>query len=507
MSRKLEQDDDDEDDDWSDGSDEENRYIEEKIKENEIIVLIHLNKNKYPSYKELFLYKWKIKQKQKIEKNKTKEQIEKEVEKEILKEIEKFTSKSLKTHYKIDNEKVIELVNTFGSSKLKISLTNPINLENGNICSNKDFKTIIYENKKFNVLFEISFESLFDKDMSYTFLDKSIIQLDNNDLIIFIREKYDNILIYRLKGKKYFLFQKIIEDKKGYATQETHSGCFFYPKKFQLEWIKKLSNNKFITISNYGFRIYSYNNVNNEYSLILMDTHLGLIKQIYEINGNKFIFCVDEYIPASFHNVPSSYNLLIIEKIELKEIKTNEINEKINSITKKGSNWSNPFFIFENNEKFDENEIKKNIESLKLIHRSKELYSYGRTDLGFHKFSSDYVVLKNKYFLIMIDNNILIFDIVRGTKLKEYTILEEGDKNLYINKIIKIQKWNSINDNEFIMIEYGNIFLFELNEISLKGIELKIISYSYFPGIDDLTKMDEEENRFYSNKEDHILIY
>lgn len=52
MSRKLEQDD-DEDDDWSDGSDDENRYIEEKIKENEIIVLIHLNKNKYPSYKEL----------------------------------------------------------------------------------------------------------------------------------------------------------------------------------------------------------------------------------------------------------------------------------------------------------------------------------------------------------------------------------------------------------------------------------------------------------------------
>ena len=40
-----------------------------------------------------------------------------------------------------------------------------------------------------------------------------------------------------------------------------------------------------------------------------------------------------------------------------------------------------------------------------------------------------------------------------------------------------------------------------------KGIELKIISYSNFPGIDDLTKMDEEENRFYSNKEDHILIY
>ena len=237
-----------------------------------------------------------------------------------------------------------------------------------------------------------------------------------------------------------------------------------------------------------------------------MDTHIGLIKQIYEVNGNEFIFCVDEYISASFYE-PSSYNLLIIEKIELNKIKTNEINEKINRSTKKESDCRKRFFILENNENFDENEIKKRLESLKLIHHSKKLYSYGRTELGFHKFSSDYIVLKNKYFLIMIDNNILIFDILKGTKLKEYTILEGGDKNLYINRIIKIQKWNSINDNEFIMIDYGNIFLFELIENSLKGIELKIISYYYFPGIDDLTKLDEEENRFYSNKEDHILIY
>ena len=505
MSNKLEQDN-DEDDGWSDESDEEeNIYIEEKIKENEIIVLIHLNKNKYPSYKELLSYKWKIKQKQKIEKDKTKEEIEKEVEKEILEEIEKFKVKSLTTHYKIDNEKVLELVNSFGSSKLKIPIINPINLENGNICSNKDFKTIIYEIKHFKILFEISFKSLFDKDMIYTFLDKSIIQLDNKDLIIFIREKYENILIYRLKGKKYYLFQKIIEDKKGYETQIICQGCCIRKaKKYQLEWIKKLSNNRFITISNYGFKIYSLNE-NNEYSLILMDTTLGLIKQIYEINENNLIFCVDQYIPAKFRGIPRSYNSLIIEKVELNKIKTNEINEKINCCKKKRINLNFPFLI--DDEEFVEDEIKKIIESLKLIHRSEKLYSYGRTDLGFHKFSSNYVVLKNKYFLIMIDNNILIFDILKGTKLKEYTILEEGDKNLYINNIIKIQKWNSINDNEFIMIEYGNIFLFELNENSLEGINLKIISYSYFPGIDDLTKMNEEENRFYSYKKDHILIY
>ena len=78
MSKKLEQDDDEDDDDWFNGSDEDDSYIEEKIKDNEIIVLIHLNKNKYHLHKELFISsERKIEQKQKTEKNKTKEEIEK----------------------------------------------------------------------------------------------------------------------------------------------------------------------------------------------------------------------------------------------------------------------------------------------------------------------------------------------------------------------------------------------------------------------------------------------
>ena len=62
----------------------------------------------------------------KIEKNKPKEEIRKEVEKEILEEVEKIKAKSLKTHCKIDNQKVIELEKTFKSSKLKVYLHNPI---------------------------------------------------------------------------------------------------------------------------------------------------------------------------------------------------------------------------------------------------------------------------------------------------------------------------------------------------------------------------------------------
>jgi hypothetical protein len=57
------------------------------------------------------------------------------------------------------------------------------------------------------------------------------------------------------------------------------------------------------------------------------------------------------------------------------------------------------------------------------------------------------------------------------------------------------------------MIEKGNIFLFELNENSLKNIDLTIIAYSYFPQVNGLTKKNEENNSFYIDKKDYILIY
>ena len=90
--------------------------------------------------------------------NKIKEEIIKELEKEISEEVEKIKDRSLKTHYKIDNQKVIELEKTFKISKLKVYLDKPINLGNGNICSNFRRKTTIYENKYFNILFYNKFE-------------------------------------------------------------------------------------------------------------------------------------------------------------------------------------------------------------------------------------------------------------------------------------------------------------------------------------------------------------
>ena len=149
--------------------------------------------------------------------------------------------------------------------------------------------------------------------------------------------------------------------------------------------------------------------------------------------------------------------------------------------------------------------MKKNIKSLQFTHSSKELFEYTSDFNEFNRFS-DFIILKNKYLLITAGYNILIFDNTEGKKLNEFTILEEGEKNLYKIQSINIQKWNSVDDNEFLLIEKGNIFLFKLNENSQKNLELKIIAYSYFPDISDLTKINEE-SRFYSNKKDHILIY
>ena len=236
---------DEEDENLDEGDDKD----DENILEKEIIVLINLkNIKKIQSYGEF---------KDKEEKVNTKEEIEEIEEKTKLK------NKSLKIHYKINKEKIKELEKTFKSSKLKVNLINPINLENGNLCSISENKKmlVVYENKYFNKLTKI-----FASEIT------SVIQLDNNDIIVLSIEKFANIYIYRLKDNNYFRFQKIIEDRNGYALQDETRGCLISEKKFELEWIKKLSKNKFMTISNYGFKIYSLNE-NNQYSLILMDTH------------------------------------------------------------------------------------------------------------------------------------------------------------------------------------------------------------------------------------------
>ena len=300
-------------------------------------------------------------------------------------------------------------------------------------------------------------------------------------MIIIIEEgKAFPTFSYSLKNENYILLQKIKEDKTGYKTQNSYSGCFAYKKSFQLNEIKKLKDNKIMTISNYGIRIYALNE-NKEYSMILMDVHSRGLQQIYEIDQNNLIFCTLMHIGASLGGPDHDY--LMIEKVKLKNITKSDKANKIKELDK-------------------DEESKKMISSLKLVSDCKEILNY--STYGDSHYLSDLIILKQKYFIIMIDYNILVFDLSTGKQLVRYKIVKKGEKNLYYDRIIEICKWSNINDNEFFINIKGNITLFELDDN--KEINLKIIAYSYFPDLKNLIKI-EDQNRFYSKEENHIIIY
>ena len=475
--------------------------FDEKI-ENEIVVLPNLYKeNEFSFFEDEYEYldSWKkIREKEEKEKGKTKEEIEKEVEKEIFKEKEQLKEQSLKSHYKIEKNKNKELEAFFKAPKLKIYLSNPKFLGKGKVCGLSKNKCIIYEKKYFNILYEIQLTNA--RNII------SVIELDNNDLILFIKTNKDKnywrfeneIHIYRLKDKNYCLDQKIKEDRNGYKIQESHSGCEVFSKEFNLLDIKKLSGNRFISISNYGFRIYSLNN-NNQYSLILMDTHLEGINKICEINENKFIFCTIKHYGASMGGPGHDY--LLIEKGNIIKIGEKELNERIIGLNERKSILG----YGENNDNFDLEKSKKLISSLKSESSFKSIFEYS-TYGGSHNFS-DYIIIKNKYFCILVDNCLLIFNLLDNDLTKRYTFLKNGEKNLYISRKCNIRKWNNANDNEFLLIFDDYIILLELNENDSNGkniIILKIIGNCNFPESSSL--FTDEENMFYVKK-DEILIY
>ena len=370
-----------------------------------------------------------------------------EEKKEKLKQKEELEKKCLELHYKIDETKAKELENVFEQTKQKIKFPGTPHIlkkETFYALSNNHFT--IYDNKIFKPLYEIKFE---DEIIS-------AIQLDNNDLAFLLgikndknwRKKYQ-IHIFRMKDKKFELLQKITEDQTGYSLQYSHSGCMRYDKHYDADYIKELSGNRFICVTNYGYKIYSLNN-SKQYSVILLKEHYENIKRIYEINENKFLFCTCISCGDSLGG--PAHDILII----------------------------------------DINEICKNTK--------KEIFEYS-TYGGYHQFS-DFIIIKNNYFIIMVDNNILLIDLNKGKILKRFEILGLGSSYYYY---IGICKWNNDKDNQFFIFKKGNLILFELNEESL---ELKIISQLYYPNIGNIQKITEKNNKFYSIEEDNnIIIY
>ena len=118
-------------------------------------------------------------------KERKKEKIYYKTNEEILNKIEteksELSKQSKQKYYKIEEGKKLELEKIFASSKLKVYLSNPQIIGKGKMyfISEKIFK--IFETFTFIKLYEIPFEN--------TNQIKSVIELDNNDLVFFMTIK------------------------------------------------------------------------------------------------------------------------------------------------------------------------------------------------------------------------------------------------------------------------------------------------------------------------------
>ena len=419
-------------------------------------------------------------------------------------------NKSLKHYYEIDNEKGKDIDITFRKYISSIKYNSyPNFLRNGKFYIILNGIMKIFNNKNIE-LYDIHLNS------EYNIL--SIIELENNDLVfltvkkiekvknenirsipfeIFLNKNYE-IIIYRLKDKKYNFFQNIREDRNGYAEQEYRNGCLLFPKKYEIDFLKEISGNRFICVTNYGFKIYSLLNEKNEYSIILLIEHYQGIKKIIELNENMFIACTNAYHSYSLGG--PQYNELIIEKFELKKIiqKDLYIKNKLKQI--KDINYHGK----ENEEII---KIKTILEKLKFTCEFQEILKFVVPSWPIDPIFSDYIILKNKYFIIGVENYIIIFDNNNFSKLKEYKISYHENDKIYSSDYLNIIKWDSLEKNEFLLAHGCNIFLFKLKESLVSDINLRIINQSYFPDIKDLKIIPGQENNFYDLDKSKETIY
>ena len=434
----------------------------------EIITLSDLKDLDYKSFRRKYKLGRMANDKRRENPNKSLEEIKAEVKEEIKKAVEKSAKETKEKYYEINSEKTKELKQKFKPKELKVnSGCDPKILRDGKFYTISQGCFTVYDDKLLKKLYEIKLEKNFNVI--------SVIQLDNKDLVFFTSGLFT---IYRLKGEKYFLFQKIVENRTGYGQQYSYSGCDRWPRTFCAEYIKEISGNRFICVSNYGFKMYALNE-KNEYTVALLEWYYDDLETIIELDKNSFIFCSRINIEAS-QSGPAC-NELIIEKIDLRAITKEEIKKKlIEKDEDKGE------------DKIDDEKAKKVIESLKFTYDHKKFIEYSiRREYHYFKGTA---ILKNKYLIVGIDNNILIIDTLSGRLLKRYELFINGKDNLY-NCNGKIEKHNNNENNEFLLNIKGNIVLFELTNDN----NLKIISQSFF---ENLKKLNENDNEFNDENND-----
>ena len=226
---------------------------------------------------------------------------------------------------------------------------------------------------------------------------------------------------------------------KGFKPQNDYSGCSMFPKKYYPSYLKDISNNRFLCISNYGIKLYSLNQIQG-YSSYIFCVRSKTINLIKQINERDFIFCANESYGASLGG--PEFTRLAVDK------------------------------------------------------NSKEIFEY----YGYY-YTNIYscIILKTKYLLLLFsysshNEDLAIFDISNGKLLKKYCL-----------NCKEIIEWNSIEDNEFLVLVDKNVILVELNDndLSLKFKAYATIESDYLEG--KLRKVNETENKFYRNCCDNTI--
>ena len=248
-----------------------------------------------------------------------------------------------------------------------------------------------------------------------------------------------------------------------------------------------MSNNRFTIVCHNKAHFYSLNK-NKLYSIYLKIDSLTDIENIYEINEKELI--ITRIKNFFYYRGVGKVDELLIQKIEIDRnaIDNNKKKETLNE-----------FIVLD---ELPDKYLIKNIFKL--------------DDLRPHYFSN-YVILKNKYYLMIIDSYLFIYNILTDTFIKEY-----GNENEWYGK--NIIEWNCKDNDEFLVINDKSITLFKLDEIESKNnlsIELKIIANITIDYCNTKFKKIGQQNKFYTlgnsetnffylggNKDkDFILIY
>ena len=444
-----------------------------------------------------------------------------EKEKDNIKKVELFKKNCLNNYYKIESEKIHELEKIFSQSKLKVYLNNLNILSEDkiySIYSKKEFiykqsklKIQIFDKIKFILLNEIELEC--DNDSHNNI---KVIELDNKDLIIhYNKNDTSNINIYKYKDNTYVLFQTIKE---------------YYSSKLCGDIIKKLSGNRFMFISSNQIKIYSLNE-NNIYDNILSDPNQKFKESNDEKNekdiekdDNIEIKDIDDNEDNSVHNednsvhnednsVHNDFDINYGEEIKDINIYKVDLNNFIFCILKTLENYYD-----DEGDEFCKNiyeptlhieyyyEIKRVAFNNSKLIKNSSIYC---KEIKNKSNPKECIILKNKYFLIIIEGILHIYNINDMEELKRFKFLEvkEDKTNLVVIKNYDIYKWNCSDDNEFILNIEGNITLFKLYEEEKEKIGIKIITFSFFKRAKNLRKIDEKNNRFYRQFDKYILIF